>query len=594
MIVYIANRGEIARRVIRSAKRLGVKAVVGYADCDSEMPFVREAHAAVPLGGDEAAQTYLNASKVIEAAKKLQATHIHPGYGFLSENASFVDAVTAAGLQFIGPSSKAMRLLGDKIGSRRFLKTLSVPLLPSYEGDDQSSDRLLKEAMNLGFPLLIKPSAGGGGKGMYKVTHKDEFLSSLESSKRLAKAAFNDDRVFLEKLVEPARHIEVQMLADQHGNIRVFGERECSLQRRHQKVFEESPCVFLPASVRARILEASQKLGKAAEYCSAGTVEWIWDGADGIYFLEVNARLQVEHPVTEMVWGVDLVEWQLRVAQGESIADLKAEAKGHSIEARLCAEDPAQGFLPSGGKIHRLRLPENVRTDFGYYEKNSVPPHFDSMLGKMIAFGSDRDAAMDRLQAALEQTVVFGPVTNRAYLIQILKDARVRQGLMSTNLLADIPFRFDSEAGLELIQKLERGEIAASELDEELDYESPWGRTLRPTQEIDFEDHGDLRYFHTRFADWTMPAPQRGLSSGVDSAPLDQGKFLKSPMPAKVVKVLVSPSEQIKAGQTVVVLEAMKMEHQIKASMDSKVSEVKVKEGDWVPHDAVLVCWEKS
>jgi len=594
VIIYVANRGEIARRVIKTAKRLGIKTAVGYAECDSALPFVREADASLSFGADEASKTYLNISKVIETAQKLQATHIHPGYGFLSENAQFVDAVVAAGLQFIGPSSKAMRLLGDKIGSRRFLKNLSVPLLPSYEGDDQSAQRLLKEAIGLGFPLLIKPSAGGGGKGMYKVSHQDEFLSSLESSKRLAQAAFGDDRVFLEKLVDPARHIEVQLLADLQGNIRVFGERECSLQRRHQKVFEESPCAFLPPPIRERILNASEKLGKAAGYSSAGTVEWIWDGAEGIYFLEVNARLQVEHPVTEMVWGLDLVEWQIRVARGESVLSIKAEPHGHSIEARLCAEDPSQGFLPSGGKIHRLKLPAGVRVDFGYFEKNVVPPHFDSMLGKVIAHGADRHQAMDRLQEALEQLVLMGPSTNRAYLIQILKDVRVRHGLLSTNLLAQIPYKFDSKSGVQLIQELSGAEVEPSEDDEELDYDSPWGPIPRVSLKIDYEDHGETRYFHTHFADWTMPAPRRQMIESVDAGPQDGSIHLKSPMPAKVVKVLVSQSESVRAGQSVIVLEAMKMEHQIKAPSDRIVSEIKVKEGDWVPHDAVLLSWEKS
>ncbi|MDB5037154.1 MAG: Methylcrotonoyl-CoA carboxylase, partial [Bacteriovoracaceae bacterium] len=383
-ILYVANRGEIARRIIRSAKKLGFKTAVGYADQDADLPFVQEADLAIPLKGEEARDTYLNSKKVLAAALEAKATHLHPGYGFLSENPQFVDMVQTEKIQFVGPSSESMRLLGDKIGSRKFLKTIGTPLLPSYDGDDQSEKNLLNEATKLGFPLLIKPSAGGGGKGMLRVDRAENFISALESSKRISKAAFGDDRVFLEKLIENARHIEVQILADQSGNVFAIGERECSLQKRHQKVIEEAPCNFLSEELREKILNASKEIAQKAKYSSLGTVEWIWDGKDGIYFLEVNARLQVEHPVTEFVWKIDLVELQLRAALGESLEGLDPKPSGHSIEARLCAEDPDRDFLPSGGKIHRLKISENVRVDFGYYEKNNIPPQFDSLIGKVI------------------------------------------------------------------------------------------------------------------------------------------------------------------------------------------------------------------
>lgn len=593
MILYIANRGEIALRVLKTAKRLGWKTAVGYANQDVEMPFVRSADIQISLDGEEASETYLNIEKVLAAAKKANATHIHPGYGFLSENSKFVEAVQAAKIEFVGPNPEAMRLLGDKIGSRKFLAQHKIPLLPAYNGDDQDEQRLLKEADSLGYPILIKPSAGGGGKGMMRVTCHEDFLPALQSSKRVARSAFNDDRVFLEKLVTPARHIEVQILGDKQGNVKAFGERECSLQRRHQKVFEETPCVYLSQKLRDRIIEGSVRIAKEAKYHSAGTVEWIWDGADGIYFLEVNARLQVEHPVTEMVWDVDLVEWQLRVATGESVKNVAHAPKGHAIEARLCAEDPREGFLPSAGKIHRLLWPQDVRIDAGFYEKNTVPSQFDSLLAKVIAFGTTRTEALDRLRAALEATVLFGPKTNRAYLIQVLSDSRVIEGNIHTLLLGEIEPRFDMVAALQMIRETTNATDLDAE-DDDLDFDSPWGSIPRPRRDVVFEDFSETRYFYTKFADWTAASPQKRKRSASASTMENYDSQLKSPMPAKVIKVLVSSGEKVAKGQTVVVLEAMKMEHQLKASSERIVKKIFVKEGERVAHDATLVEWEES
>lgn len=589
MILYIANRGEIARRIIRTAKRMKIRTVVGYAIQDIEMPFVTEADQAFSLEGEESLDTYLNIKKIIEICKKARVTHLHPGYGFLSENPKFVEACDHAGIEFVGPTAKAMRLLGDKIGSRNFLKDLGVPLLPSYEGDDQSEATLVEEAERIGYPVLIKPSAGGGGKGMSRVENRAQFSEALASSKRIAKSAFNDERVFLEKYVDPARHIEVQILCDKKGAVHIFGERECSLQRMHQKVFEETPSLSLTGPLRKRIFDASRTLAKEAEYHSAGTVEWIWDGKEGIYFLEVNARLQVEHPVTEMVWGIDLVELQLRVARGEAIAPLDVHSVGHAIEARICAEDPLQNFMPSGGRIHRLTLPTDARVDFGYREKNEVPSQFDSMIGKVIVHGHDRAEAIQKLIAALEELVVFGPTTNRGYLIQILKDARVQRGELSTSLLKDLPAKFDEREAMRLLKELRTASPVAS--DEDLDFYSPWGAIARTSEQISFEDFGEKRYFHTPFADWTANRPRKQSRSGAAEV-IKADTNLRSPMPAKVIRVAVKPGDAVKKGDLVLVVEAMKMEHQMKAPQDAVIKTVNAKVGDRVQVDAVLVEWD--
>ncbi|MBN8555090.1 MAG: biotin/lipoyl-binding protein [Deltaproteobacteria bacterium] len=603
MILYVANRGEIARRVIRTAKRMKIKTAVGFANQDSEMPFVKEADASVCLDGEEASETYLNFEKVIAAAKKLNATHLHPGYGFLSENPSFVDALEKTGIEFVGPSSKAMRLLGDKIGSRKFLKKIDVPLLPSYDGDDQSDESLLKAAKDLGFPLLIKPSAGGGGKGMLRVDDEKNFLEALASSKRISKASFSDDRVFLEKLVTTARHIEVQVLADKKGNIQIVGERECSLQRRHQKVIEETPCIFLSDKLRNKIYDSSRKIAESANYHSLGTVEWIWDGADGIYFLEVNARLQVEHPVTEYCWNIDLVEWQLKVMMmNESVKDLRLQTSGHAMEARLCAEDPSQNFLPSGGKIHRLKLPnENLsRVDFGYYEKNTVPPQFDSMLGKIIVHGNDRADAISKLSAALEELVLFGPATNRAYLIQILKNKRVQAGEISTAMLQTLPYQFDIAKGLQLLKKvlIPPAKVVNSDSDDDdADIYSPWGAITNSevSEDLFFEDFGEKRYFHSKDFDWTSARPRRaGVAASDSQINQENETSLRSPMPAKVTKLNVKAGDSVKKGDLLLVVEAMKMEHQMKAPKDLTISKVLVQVNERVPVDQVLVEWAKK
>ncbi len=592
LILYIANRGEIARRIIKSARRLGFKTVVGYSDQDRELPFVQEADDAVALGGEESKDTYLNIPKVIAAAKKMRASHLHPGYGFLSENSAFVDHVANEKIIFVGPPSSAMRLLGDKIGSRRFLQGLGVPLLPYYDGDDQTEARLQNEAELLGFPILIKPSAGGGGKGMVKVSEPQEFLEALRSSKRVAQSAFSDDRVFLERFIEKGRHIEVQILRDHHGQTFIVGERECSVQRAHQKVIEEAPCAYLPDSVREIIFDSSRNMADASGYISAGTVEWIWDGKSGIYFLEVNARLQVEHPVTEEVWGVDLVEAQLKVALGEKIEWNLSGPRGHAIEARICAENPAEGFMPSGGPVYKLSLPPEARCDFGYMEKNSVPSQFDSMMGKVICHGENRDDALNKLSLSIQNLLIVGPNTNRAYILQLLNDPQIRSGNLWTRMLEEIPPAFCAPEGFRLLRDLVAPAALEQNFDDDRDLFSPWGEMGSDDEQnayLEVFDFGDKRFFHSRFFDWSSKRVRNNAKMS-DVGSSDQSE-LRSPLPARAIKILATNGMHLNKGDLVMIVEAMKMEIKIKSPRAGRVKEILVVEGDRIPVDALLMTW---
>lgn len=597
MKLYIANRSEIASRVIRSAKKLKIPTLVGYCEDDRELPFVREASKALLLKVDEPRDAYMNMEAVIAAAKEMGATHLHPGYGFLSEKAQFVSKLSEAGIKFVGPSSDAIEKLGDKIGSRLFLQKIGVPLLPSYEGEDKSEERLKSEAIKVGFPLLIKPSAGGGGKGMELVRAEGEFLEALGSSRRIAKSAFGDDRVFLERFIESARHVEVQILADESCEVVAVGERECSLQRRHQKVIEECPCAFLSDSLREQILEKSKEIARSVGYVSAGTVEWIWDGEDGVYFLEVNTRLQVEHPVTELVHGLDIVEWQLRIARGEKLTELPpSKPSGHAIELRICAEDPENDFLPTGGKIHRLELPESSRADFGYRQGNKVGSQFDSMLGKLIVHGEDRNSAIDLAIESLEQLILVGPKTNRSYLLQVLKQDAVRRGELSTNFLSQFKYHFDVTKALRAIKSLQAGEgsTVASGEDEDLDWYSPWGAIKRQSQSAFFEDHEGKRFYYFPFADWSERRDAAGGNRKNSSQSKSEDPDLRSPMPAKVTQILVSEGQMVESGAVTMVLEAMKMEHKIKAPFAGKVSVVAVDLNQQVDSDDLLISIQKE
>ena len=438
--LLIANRGEIACRIVRTCRRLGIRTVAVYSDADRDARHVRLADEAVRLGPAPAAESYLLADRVLDAARRTGAEAVHPGYGFLSESAAFARAVREAGLVFVGPPPEAMERLGGKDSAKALLAPAGVPLVPGYHGADQADARLRDEADGIGFPLLIKAVAGGGGKGMRRVDDPAAFLELLAACRREAKAAFGEDRVLLERLIERPRHVELQVFADRHGQAVHLFERDCTLQRRHQKIIEEAPAPNLTPELRAALGQAATGAALAAGYENAGTVEFLLDQVGGFYFIEMNTRLQVEHPVTEAVTGLDLVEWQLRIAAGEPLPLRQEEiaCRGHAFEARLYAEDPAKGFLPSIGRLRTLRLPaglDGVRVDTGVEEGDVVTPFYDPMIAKIIASGPDRPAALERLAAALDVTQVEGVTTNLGFLRAACASPAFREMRLDTGWL---------------------------------------------------------------------------------------------------------------------------------------------------------------
>ncbi|HZH44477.1 MAG TPA: acetyl/propionyl/methylcrotonyl-CoA carboxylase subunit alpha [Lysobacter sp.] len=438
--ILIANRGEIACRVIRTCHRLGIRTVAVYSDADADAQHVRHADEAWHIGGARPQESYLRGDKIIEVAKASGAQAIHPGYGFLSENADFADAVEAAGLVFIGPKAASMRKMGSKAGAKQLMQAAGVPVVPGYTGEDQSPERLQREADAIGYPLMIKAAHGGGGKGMRIVRSSAEFMPNLESCQREAANAFGRDRVLLERYVERPRHIEIQVFGDAHGNVIHLNERECSAQRRYQKVIEESPSPFLTPELRAAMGEAAVKAARAIDYVNAGTVEFIVGQDGGFYFMEINTRLQVEHPVTELVTGLDLVEWQLRVAAGEPLPlpQTQIAQRGHAIEVRLYAEDPDAGFLPGSGRLERLRLPApsaHVRIDSGVVEGDTVTIFYDPMIAKLIVHDADRPRALARLREALAACDIAGPKSNVEFLERLIRHPTVVEATIDTGYL---------------------------------------------------------------------------------------------------------------------------------------------------------------
>ena len=438
--ILIANRGEIACRVIRTCRRLGIRTVAVYSEADADAQHVRQADEAYLIGGPRPADSYLRGDAVIAAAREAGAEAIHPGYGFLSENADFADAVAAAGLVFIGPSGASMRKMGSKAGAKELMAAAGVPVVPGYTGEDQSPNTLAREAARIGFPLMIKAAHGGGGKGMRVVHRLEDFIAQLESCQREAANAFGRDRVLLERYVASPRHIEIQVFADAHGHTLHLNERECSAQRRYQKVLEESPSPFLTPALRAAMGDAAVKAAQAIDYVNAGTVEFIVDPDGQFYFMEINTRLQVEHPVTELVTGLDLVEWQLRVAASEALPLTQDDIRqqGHAIEVRLYAEDPEAGFLPGSGRLERLALPEaspGVRIDAGVVEGDTVTIFYDPMIAKLIVHGADRMEALARLRDALARCDIAGPKSNIAFLERLVRHPAVTGGWIDTGYL---------------------------------------------------------------------------------------------------------------------------------------------------------------
>jgi len=438
--ILIANRGEIACRVIRTCRKLGIRTVAVYSEADADAQHVRQADEAYPIGGPRPAESYLRGDAILEVAKRSGAQAIHPGYGFLSENADFADAVESAGIVFIGPKAASMRKMGSKAGAKDLMMAAGVPVVPGYTGEDQSPSGLSREAARIGFPLMIKAAHGGGGKGMRIVHRLDDFIAQLESCQREASNAFGRDRVLLERYVQSPRHIEIQVFGDAHGNAIHLNERECSAQRRYQKVLEESPSTFLTPELRAAMGEAAVKAAHAIDYVNAGTVEFIVDPAGAFYFMEINTRLQVEHPVTELTTGLDLVEWQLRIAAGDAlpITQQQVPQHGHAIEVRLYAEDPEAGFLPGSGKLEKLTLPPpspQVRIDSGVVEGDTVSIFYDPMIAKLIVWDEDRAAALARLRDALAQCEIVGPKSNIEFLERLVRHPTVVEGSIDTGYL---------------------------------------------------------------------------------------------------------------------------------------------------------------
>lgn len=439
--LLIANRGEISLRIQRTCKRLGIRTVAVYSDADRNSPFVKNADLSYYIGESEPSKSYLSIPSILKAVRETGTDAVHPGYGFLSEKTEFAQALAAAGILFLGPRPESVDLMGDKIRSREAMIAAGVPVVPGTDGNTQDPKTLLNEAKKIGFPVMIKASAGGGGKGMKRVYSEEEFLSSLESAQREASNAFGDSRVFLEKYVSNPRHIEVQVFGDSKGKVIHLFERECSIQRRHQKVIEESPAPNLDPKLREEICAVAVKAASSIGYLGAGTVEFILGEDGAFYFLEMNTRLQVEHPVTEIVTGIDLVEWQIRIAEGKTLVELLAgssvKQSGHAVEARLYAEDPENEFLPSIGKIEYASFPEiqNVRVDSGVETGSEVSLYYDPMLAKVIGSGKTREEARKNLIQALENTVVFGPITNASYLKGILSHPEFAKGNTNTHFL---------------------------------------------------------------------------------------------------------------------------------------------------------------
>jgi 3-methylcrotonyl-CoA carboxylase alpha subunit len=640
--ILIANRGEIACRVIRTARRMGVKTVAVHSDADAGALHVAEADEAVHIGPSPAAESYLRGEKIIAAAKATGAQAIHPGYGFLSENPDFVDQVEAAGLVFIGPSAASIRAMGLKDAAKALMEKAGVPVVPGYHGDTQALVLLATRAREIGYPVMIKARAGGGGKGMRRVDDPDAFADALAGAKREAKASFGDDHVLIEKYVAHPRHIEVQVFGDSFGNVVHLFERDCSAQRRHQKVIEEAPAPGMTAAMRAAMTEAAVKAARAIGYRGAGTIEFIVDGSEGLrpdrfWFMEMNTRLQVEHPVTEMVTGIDLVEWQLRVAADEALPKSQADIAlcGHAFEARLYAEDATRDFLPATGTLHHLAFPQDagagamLRIETGVRAGDVISPFYDPMIAKIVVQAADRGKALAALSKALETTEVAGSTTNLAFLGALSRDADFAAGDVETGLIArkqaaltqialpdaeteawalvisggyasrpSTPDPWDALAGYAHFHAVQRpGKVRHGERD------IVASLALMPdgTMVVTRPDGSTARLCLAdtpRFASWpghvtifrggdafnfAAPDPLLGTGAGDDGV-----ASMRAPMPGLVKFVMAAKGGAVVKGQALLILEAMKMEHTILAAQDGVVVEIAA-EGSQVSEGTMLV-----
>ena len=611
--LLIANRGEIARRIIRTARAMGIATVAVYSDADARALHVRQADEAVHIGPSPAAESYLVGEKIIAAAKQTGAEAIHPGYGFLSENAGFAQAVIDAGLIWVGPKPSSIEAMGLKDAAKTLMMEAGVPVTPGYLGADQSAERLKKEADAIGYPVLIKAVAGGGGKGMRKVDKAEDFEADLQSCRREAKASFSNDEVLLEKWITSPRHIEVQVFGDSHGNVVHLFERDCSLQRRHQKVIEEAPAPGMDEATRQEICAAAVRAAKAVDYEGAGTIEFIADASEGlradrIFFMEMNTRLQVEHPVTEEITGVDLVEWQLRVAAGEPIPLQQEDLAitGHAIEARLYAEDPSSGFLPSTGPLDHFDLGSEGRIETGVAEGDMISPHYDPMVAKLVVWEKTRADAIEALADIAESVEVWPVKTNAAFLANALLEDDFVEAQLDTGFIErklerlvgdDAPDDaiWQAAADFTLLDAIE--ENAPRPIGFRLNADPRVAATLfhkgesRTVDVIGERDTAHATGF-VEDARTVVFADGQGFefaleSRGSGAAAAGSGAIL-APMPGKVIAVDVAEGDRVTAGQRLMVLEAMKMEHALTAPFDGTVTELSAATGGQVQVEAVL------
>ncbi|WP_420410253.1 acetyl/propionyl/methylcrotonyl-CoA carboxylase subunit alpha [Hoeflea sp.] len=658
--ILIANRGEIACRVIRTARKMGIATVAVYSEADAGALHVEMADEAVLIGPAAASESYLDFDAVLDAARRTGADAVHPGYGFLSENPEFVERVEKAGLVFIGPSAKAIRAMGLKDAAKALMEKAKVPVVPGYHGEAQDLVVLAGKANEIGFPVLIKARAGGGGKGMRKVDRQEDFPAALSSARREAKASFGDDRVLVEKYVATPRHIEIQIFGDSHGNAVHLFERDCSAQRRHQKVIEEAPAPDMPEDMREAMGRAAVQAARAIDYAGAGTVEFIADASEGLradrfWFMEMNTRLQVEHPVTEMITGLDLVEWQIRVASGEPLplAQYQLSINGHAVEARIYAEDAEKGFLPAVGRLAHLKFPDgDIRVDSGVRSGDEITPFYDPMIAKVIAHARTRTEALGKLAGALGRTEIAGTVTNTAFLARLCRDqdfasGRLDTGLIDRNMESLTAMAPASEpimalavlaaSGMVLpcsgepVSVAEIGPFEAwgtpeREVRLELDGMDTAFRVAREGAEAWLISGGSLGVEGVRLdavretgADWSfrtggVSQQCRLVRSETEIVVFHEGvthrfsrpKGLRaedlagggdqvvSMMPGIIKQVLVAPGQEVRSGEPMVIMEAMKMEMTLSAPRDGTVSEVMVSAGSQVADGAVLAVLEEE
>ena len=647
--VLIANRGEIARRIMRTCRKMGIGTVAVYSDADHDMPFVAEADEAVRLGPAPSVESYLRIDRILEAAAATGADAIHPGYGFLAENAAFAEACRTAGVIFIGPTPEAIVAMGSKREAKALVHEAGVPVIPGYDGASQDPAVLAREALRIGFPVLLKASAGGGGKGMKLVRKESELPDAIASAAREGLSAFGDGTLLVEKYIDDPRHVEIQILGDSHGNLIHLNERECSIQRRHQKIIEETPSPALDSALRNEMGEAAVRCGKAIGYENAGTVEFILAPDRSFYFLEVNTRLQVEHPITECVTGLDLVEEQIRVAQGEPLRHSQEEVRmeGAALEVRLYAEDPASGFLPQSGTVVDWHLPEaeGLRVDSGVESGSEVGIYYDPMLAKIITSGETRTLALQRMRRALRSLSVQGVTTNRAFLLRVLDHPAYVAGEIDTHfidrhlrdLLPDAdderaPWQAAVVSALAEQQQRNRDRVLLPEIP------SGWRNNYHTPQWVEYSDgerdlrveyrhHGDNRFtvwageseHEVRVISWEQPRltwEENGhrqsarvifdgdgayvhgsdFSVGLLRKPRFPDKSLAvppggciAPMPGKIIELRVAEGDTVEAGQVLLIMEAMKMEHSVTAPQSGTVAQVTVALGDQVDADALLI-----